>query len=59
MGDLIADHSPFTGVHIAAHITVGSSRVNAEGKAVAYIGSLCSCGHTVDAGGAITVNISE
>jgi uncharacterized Zn-binding protein involved in type VI secretion len=50
IGDLIAPHSPFVGAHLSAIIVVGSTTVFANGKAVAYLGSLCSCGHTVSSG---------
>jgi uncharacterized Zn-binding protein involved in type VI secretion len=62
VGDLIATHpaAPFgPGFHTGATVTQGSSVVKANGIPVSYIGSLCSCGHQIDAGGSTNVTVPE
>ena len=53
LGDAVASHG--SGPHAAATIITASGTVSAEGKAVARVGDLASCGHTIT-GGATNVN---
>lgn len=57
VGDSVAPHAPFTGLHNSATIIQGSSTVSAEGKPEAYFGALASCGHVIDGSCAITVMV--
>lgn len=50
VGDAIAAHAPFTGLHNSAVISTGSATVKAGSRPVARIGDLCSCGHAIASG---------
>jgi uncharacterized Zn-binding protein involved in type VI secretion len=53
LGDAVASHG--SGVHANATIITASSTVKAEGKFVARVGDLASCGHAI-VGGSSNVN---
>lgn len=55
VGDSVAPHAPFTGDHNSATIVSGNPDITAEGRAVARLGDMCSCGHTIDGDCATTV----
>lgn len=50
LGDLVAAHAPFTGLHLAAIIIQGSTTTFAHGRPIVYEGCVANCGHLVDVG---------
>lgn len=50
VGDAVAPHG--TGAHANATIVTGSKSVFADGRPVARIGDLASCGHVIASGSA-------
>lgn len=50
IGDAIAPHAPFTGLHLAAVMVEGSPDTFVNGRPLCRIGDLASCGHVVDDG---------
>lgn len=49
-GSSISPHNNFKGPHNSAKVSAGSPSVFADGKPVARIGSLNSCGHSMSQG---------
>lgn len=50
VGDAVAPHAPFTGLHNSATLASGSTTVFAEGKPVCRVGDLATCGHAIETG---------
>lgn len=49
-GSSISPHNNFKGPHNSATVSAGSPSVFADGKAVARLGSLNNCGHSMSQG---------
>jgi uncharacterized Zn-binding protein involved in type VI secretion len=49
-GSKISPHNPSSGPHNNATVTAGSPTVFADGKPIARVGSLNSCGHSMAQG---------
>lgn len=49
-GSTISPHNPFKGPHNSATVSAGSPTVFADGKPVARVSSLNSCGHSMAQG---------